>query len=179
MELTITNNWWVLALRGIAGVLFGIAAFLWTGITLVALIALFAAFLFVNGVLAVFAGARGRSWLTVAEGVVAIVAGLITVLLPPVTALALALLIAAWAIITGITQIAAAVRLRSFISNEWLLAGGGILSIVFGVLIVFFPGAGLVAITWVIGAYAFVWGVILFALALRLRGHHGSLIVAP
>jgi uncharacterized membrane protein HdeD (DUF308 family) len=179
MELTITNNWWVLALRGIAGILFGIAAFLWTGITLIALIALFAAYLFVNGVLAVFAGVRGRSWLMVAEGVVGIIAGLVTVLIPALTALALALLIAAWAILTGIAQLAAAVRLRRLISNEWLLAGGGILSIVFGLLITLFPGAGLVAIVWVIGAYTLVWGAILLALGLRLRGHQGRLMVAP
>jgi uncharacterized membrane protein HdeD (DUF308 family) len=179
MELAITSNWWVLALRGVAGILLGIAAFALTGITLVVLIALFAAYLLVDGVLAIVAGTRGRSWLIVAEGALGVVAGLVAVLIPALTALALALLIAAWAILTGIAELAAAIRLRRLISNEWLLAGAGILSIVFGLLIALFPGAGLVAIVWIIGAYALVWGVMLLALAFRLRGHQGRLIVAP
>jgi uncharacterized membrane protein HdeD (DUF308 family) len=179
MELAIASNWWVLALRGVAGIVLGIAAFTLTGITLVVLITLFAAYLFVDGLLAIVAGARGRSWLVVAEGALGVVAGLVGVLFIPLTALALALLIAAWAILTGIAELAAAIRLRRLISNEWLLAGGGILSIVFGLLIALFPGAGLVAIVWIIGAYALVWGVILLALAFRLRGHQGRLMVAP
>jgi uncharacterized membrane protein HdeD (DUF308 family) len=117
--------------------------------------------------------------LIAAEGALGVVAGLVAVLIPALTALALALLIAAWAILTGIAELAAAIRLRRLISNEWLLAGAGILSIVFGLLIALFPGAGLVAIVWIIGAYALVWGVMLLALAFRLRGHQGRLIVAP
>jgi uncharacterized membrane protein HdeD (DUF308 family) len=179
MELAITSNWWVLALRGVAGILLGIAAFALTGITLVVLIALFAAYLLVDGVLAIVAGTRGRSWLIAAEGALGVVAGLVAVLFPALTALGLALLIAAWAILTGVAELAAAIRLRRLISNEWLLAGAGTLSIVFGLLIALFPGAGLVAIVWIIGAYALVWGVMLLALAFRLRGHQGRLILAP
>jgi uncharacterized membrane protein HdeD (DUF308 family) len=179
MESAITGNWWVVALRGVAGIILGIAAFAVTGITLAVLIALFAAYLFVDGVLAILAGSRGRSWLIVAEGVVGVIAGFVAVLFPALTALALAILIAVWAILTGIAELAAAIRLRRMINNEWLLGLSGIISIVFGVLIALFPAAGLVAIVWLIGAYALVWGVLNLALAFRLRGSHGSLMVAP
>jgi uncharacterized membrane protein HdeD (DUF308 family) len=179
MESAITGNWWVVALRGVAGILLGIAAFLVTGITLAVLIALFAAYLFVDGVLAILAGSRGRSWLIVAEGVVGVIAGFVALLFPALTALALAILIAVWAILTGIAELAAAIRLRRMIRNEWLLGLSGIISIVFGVLIALFPGAGLVAIVLLIGAYALVWGVLNLALAFRLRGSPGSLMVAP
>jgi uncharacterized membrane protein HdeD (DUF308 family) len=179
MQSSMTSSWWALALRGVAALALGIAAFALTGITLLVLLAVFVAYLFIDGVFALVAGVGGRSWLLIAEGVLGIAAGVIALVWPNVTLLALALVIAAWAILTGIAELAAAVSLRRVIRNEWLLAVGGLLSIVFGILVALFPAAGLFAVVYVIGAYAVVWGVILLALAFRLRGYHGRPVVAP
>jgi uncharacterized membrane protein HdeD (DUF308 family) len=178
MHSSITLNWWAIALRGVAAILLGIAAFALTGITLLVLLAVFVAYLFIDGVFALVAGVRGRSWILAIEGALGIIVGVIALVWPNVTLLALALLIAAWAILTGIAELAAAVSLRRVIRGEWLLALGGVLSIVFGIVVALFPAAGLFAIVYVIGAYALVWGVILLALAFRLRGYHRTPIVA-
>jgi uncharacterized membrane protein HdeD (DUF308 family) len=178
MHSSITLNWWAIALRGVAAILLGIAAFALTGITLLVLLAVFVAYLFIDGVFALVAGVRVRSWILAIEGALGIIVGVIALVWPNVTLLALALLIAAWAILTGIAELAAAVSLRRVIRNEWLLALGGVLSIVFGIVVALFPAAGLFAIVYVIGAYALVWGVILLALAFRLRGYHRAPIAA-
>jgi len=118
---------------------------------------------------------HGRSWATALQGVVGIAAGVLTFMWPGVTALALVIFIGAWAIVTGIFEIAAAIRLRKVIRGEWLLALSGILSVIFGVLVFAFPGAGAVGIAWILGAYSAAAGIILIALGIRLRS---SLAVA-
>lgn len=178
MDSRITSNWWALGLRGLAAILLGIACFALTGMALVVLIALFAAYLIVDGIFALAAGARSRSWWLGLEGVVGIVAGGLATFFPGLTAVALAILIAAWALVTGVFEIAAAIAIRRVVRNEWMLAVGGVLSIVFGLLMAIFPGAGLVAIIWLIGAYAIVWGVLLIALAFRLRSHGAPRMVS-
>jgi uncharacterized membrane protein HdeD (DUF308 family) len=167
------NGWWLLALRGFAAVVFGVLAFLWPGITLLTLVYLFSAYALVNGVLAFMAAARApqdypRGGL-VFEGILSIAAGVVAFLMPGITALALLVVIAAWAIIGGIVEIVAAVRLRRLIPNEWMLVLAGIASIVFGILMLIWPGAGALAIVWWIGALAIVTGGFIIALAFRLR----------
>jgi uncharacterized membrane protein HdeD (DUF308 family) len=178
LHSTITETWWALALRGIAALLFGLACFLLTGIALIALVALFAAYLLVDGIFAIIAGARSRSWLLALEGVLGIVAGGLAFFYPGITALVLALIIAAWAFVTGLIEIGAAISLRQIVRNEWVLAASGVLSILFAVLMVIFPGAGLVAIVWLIGGYSIVWGALLLGLAFRLRGRRRATMVA-
>jgi uncharacterized membrane protein HdeD (DUF308 family) len=178
VDSRIAANWWAIAVRGLVAVLFGIVCLFLTGATLVVLIAFLAAYLLIDGVFAIVAGARSGSWLLGLEGALGIVAGALAFFYPGITALVLALLIAAWAIVTGIVEIAAAIGLRRVISNEWVLIVGGVLSIVFGVLIAVFPGAGLVAIIWLIGIYAILWGAVLLGLALRLRGRRPSMVPA-
>src|SRR5258705_9784214 len=122
----LTRNWWLLALRGLAAVLFGVLAFIWPGITLVALIFMFGAYALVNGILALVAAARApkgypRFGSLIFEGIMSILTGVIAFVVPGISALALLVLIAAWAIVGGITEIVAAIRLRKVISNEWLL----------------------------------------------------------
>src|SRR5438874_2064527 len=134
------HNWWLLALRGLAAVLFGVLAFIWPGITLLTLIYLFGAYALVNGVLALIVAYRTPKdsrpiGSLIFEGLFSIAAGVVAFLIPSLTALALLSLIAAWAIVTGIIEVVAAVRLRRVISNEWLLALAGIASMVFGVLL--------------------------------------------
>lgn len=179
MDTSISGAWWAIALRGLAAVVLGIACFVLTGIALVALIALFAAYLLVDGAFALVAGLRSRSWFLGVEGVLGLVAGSIGLIYPRVTALVLALLIAGWALITGLLEIGAAISLRRVIRNEWILALSGVLSIVFAVMMAIFPGAGLVAIVWIIGGYGIVFGGLLLGLAFRLRGAQARRIVAP
>lgn len=179
MGMRIAGNWWAILLRGLAALLFGFVCFVLTGATLAILIAFLAAYLLIDGAFAIVAGVRARSWLLGIEGALGIIAGGIAVLYPGLTALVLALIIAGWAIVTGILEIAAAVSLRRVITNEWVLGVSGVLTILFGIVMAIFPGAGLVAIIWLIGGYSVVWGVLLVALAWRLRSHQPSRMGAP
>jgi len=178
METRIGINWWAIVLRGLIAILFGLAALFLTGTTLAALVIVFAALIGVTGIFALVAGALGRSWLLSIEGVLGILVSALTFLYPRVTLIALALLIGAWAILTGILEIWAAILLRRVIAGEWLLAVSGVLSILFGILIAIFPGAGLAAIVWIIGIYAILWGVLLLMLGFRLRNMRGRVVVS-
>jgi uncharacterized membrane protein HdeD (DUF308 family) len=172
----LTRDWWIVALQGVAAILFGILALFWPGITLLALVFLFAAYALVDGVLALMRGFRrigdgGRAdWWRVARGVVGIAAGLIAFALPDITAYALLLVIAAWAIVSGGIELMAAYQLRDVIRGEWLLALDGVVAILFGMALIVFPSAGALAVVWLIGAFAIVSGVILLMIAFRLRG---------
>jgi len=170
----LSRNWWALALRGLAAIVFGLLAFILPGITLTALILLFSAYMLVDGVFAIVAAVRAeerdtRWWLLLAEGVLGVLAGIVAFAWPGLTALALLYLVAAWSIITGILQIVGAIRLRREIEGEWALILGGVLSVVFGVLLAVLPGPGILALLWLIGAYAVVSGVLLIILAFRVR----------
>ena len=174
MRVILARNWWSLVIRGIAAIIFGILTFVWPGITVTALVFLFAGYALVDGVVSLAGAVRAaeahdRWGALLLEGIVGIAAAIATILWPGITALSLVFVIAAWAIITGVAEIAAAVRLRKHIHGEWLLALAGILSILFGVLVVAMPIAGALVIAIWIGAYALVFGVTLVALGFRLR----------
>jgi uncharacterized membrane protein HdeD (DUF308 family) len=176
----LARNWWLLALRGLAGVLFGILAFVWPGITLFVLVYLFGAFAAINGLLSIILAwhaPRGypRFGALMLGGILSIVAGLIAFLLPGLTAFGLLIMIAAWAIVIGIIEIVAAVQLRKVISNEWLLILAGIASLAFGVVLLLYPTAGALVLIWWIGAYALVFGILLMILAFRLHRIFGRL----
>jgi uncharacterized membrane protein HdeD (DUF308 family) len=170
-----TGHWWALALRGVIAVLFGLAALLRPGIALAALILLFGAYALVDGVFAivgVFGGTRSGTprWLLLLEGAVGILAGIIAFVFPGLTAIALLYLVAAWAVITGLAEIAMAIRLRQEITGEWALILGGILSVLFGLLLAVLPGVGILSLIWLIGAYAVVFGALLLITAFQVRG---------
>jgi uncharacterized membrane protein HdeD (DUF308 family) len=175
-----TGHWWALALRGAIAILFGLAALLRPDIALEALILLFGAYALVDGVFAivgVFGGTRGGTprWLLVIEGIAGILAGLIAFVLPGLTAILLLYLIAAWAVITGISEIATAIRLRQEITGEWALIIGGALSIIFGVILaVIGPVAGLLSLVWLIGVYALAFGILMLITAFQVRGRDAS-----
>ncbi len=166
---TIARNWPLILVRGVAAIVFGILCFVWPAISLLALVLLWGIYALVDGVGAIVWGVRSRWWSEAAVGAVSVAAGLIAFLWPGITALALLYLIAAWAIVRGGTEIAAAIRLRRWIENEWLLGLAGIASIVFGVLVALFPGAGALSMVWLIGVFAVVFGALAVAVALRLR----------
>jgi uncharacterized membrane protein HdeD (DUF308 family) len=184
MVALLARNWWLMAIRGVAAILFGIAAFLWPGLTLSVLVLMFGAYALVDGIFAIVAGIMARKeqerwWMMILTGVSGIVVGILTFMWPGITALVLLYFIAAWAILTGIFEIAAAVRLRKEIEGEWLLILAGIASVIFGVLLVIAPGAGALAVTWMIGAYALIFGILLVVLAFRLRSWRDSTIDQP
>src|ERR671921_1256558 len=176
----LSRNWWVLALRGLAAIVFGVLAFLWPSITLFVLVLLFGAYMFVDGIFAIVAAVRAagreaRWWLLLIEGILGVLVGIVTFIWPGLTALALLYLVAAWAIVTGILEIVGAIRLRREIEGEWALILAGVLSVIFGVLLAVIPApAGLLSLTWLIGVYAIVFGVIMLILAFRLRSMAGQ-----
>lgn len=180
----LAKNWWSLVLRGIVAIVAGVLAFVWPGITLVALVFWFAAYALIDGGLALAgafraAEARERWGALLVEGILGILAALITVLWPAITALGLVYVIAAWAVLTGIAEIAAAIRLRRHIRGEWLLALGGIASVIFGFLVAALPLAGALVIALWTGAYLLIFGAVLVTLGIRLRSRRGMLPTGP
>ncbi|MGH8663407.1 MAG: HdeD family acid-resistance protein [Burkholderiales bacterium] len=174
MEQLLSSTWWVLALHGAIALLFGILALIWPGITLLVLISLFAAFALLVGAVTVAGALKHRTmdrgwWLMLLLGLVSLVVGVIAVFQPGATLFALVLLMAANALVTGILEVAVAVRLRKEMEHEWLLALAGVVSIVFGVLVLMFPPAGALALALFVSFYAVATGILLLVLAFRAR----------
>jgi uncharacterized membrane protein HdeD (DUF308 family) len=179
MLTALAENWWLLLLRGIAAIVFGVLAFIWPGVTLALLVLLYGAFALVDGAFALAAAIMGKAgigprWWLAIVGLLGIGAGVLTFLWPGITALVLLVFIAAWSIMSGIFQIIGAIQLRKEIDNEWLLVVAGLISVVFGILLLAWPASGLLALVWLIGAYAVLYGAVLVGLALRLRNHRAA-----
>jgi len=160
--------------RGIVSVIIGIVAFVWPGVTIGTLIVLFALYALLDGAMNLFLGmsrrlGRNPAWGQLLQGVLGILAGIVTFVWPAVTAQLLIFFIGTWAIFNGILQIVAAVRLRKIIRGEWLLALGGAASIIFGLAVIGRPGVALVGLSWSLGIYALLSGILLIALGMRLR----------
>src|SRR5262245_9733498 len=180
MLQTLARNWWAIVLRGVFAVLFGLGTFLWPGVTLAVLVLLYGGYLFVDGIMAILWALARRpegsfSWEVFLAGLASLAAGVVTLLWPGVTAIALLYLIAIWAIIRGVFEILAAFHLRRELSNEWLLALVGAVSILFGVALLVAPVAGALAVLWLIGSFAIVVGILMIALGFRLKGMKNSL----
>jgi uncharacterized membrane protein HdeD (DUF308 family) len=175
METLLARHWWAVGLRGLAAIIFGILALVVPSITIIVLIAFFGAYALVDGIIAVYLAIRGREnnrnwgWLLV-EGIAGILIGILTFRWPGVTGIVLLAFIAAWAIITGIMEIFEAIELRRVLHNEWLLILSGAASVIFGLLLIIFPGTGALAVVALIGIYAIIFGALLLGLAWRLRG---------
>ena len=175
MDDLLSRSWWMLALRGVLALAFGILALIWPGLTLAALVALFAAYALISGVVSILGAIKNRKadrewWLILILGLVSVAAGVISIMQPALTALILVLVMGANALVTGVLDIAVAIRLRKTIEGEWLLIAAGIASIIFGILVFLFPGAGALALVWLISAYAIATGILLLGLAFRARG---------
>jgi uncharacterized membrane protein HdeD (DUF308 family) len=165
----LARNWWLLLIRGILAVLFGLMAFTWPALTLVTLVLLYGAFAFVDGLTAIWVGVRSRTWGLLFFGILGVVIGVYTLFYPRVTAIALLYFIAAWALVRGTFEIVTAIQLRKEISYEWALVISGLISIIFGIVLVANPGAGALAMVVVIGVFALMFGVMMIVLAFRLR----------
>lgn len=175
MAEVLARYWWVVLIRGLAAIAFGVLAFVSPGITLASLILVFGAFALVDGIFSLLAAFSGRKvdedwWLGALRGVLGIGIGVLTFRNPALTALALILYIAAWALASGILEIATAIRLRKVIEGEWLLALAGLASIAFAGLILWAPTAGALAMLWWIAAWAIVMGALLVIESFQLRG---------
>ena len=173
---SLADNWWLFLLRGIAGVTFGVLTFLWPGLTLVALTLLWGAYALSDGIIAIWAafnasgGDAGPRWWLGLSGVVGILAGLVTFFYTGMTTLVLLMFIAIWAVIIGVVQIWGAIALRRVVQHEWLLILNGVLSVVFGVVLMAQPATGALALAWVIGWYAIFFGCLNVAFAFRVKG---------
>jgi uncharacterized membrane protein HdeD (DUF308 family) len=179
MAQNLALNWWTLALRGSFAVLVGLIAFFLPGVTLYALAILFGAYALLDGIVslttAMRTGVHGEHWWAlIFEGLAGVGAAIVTMLWPTITLLALIYIIAAWAIMTGIFEIAAGIRLRKHIANEWLWILAGLASLVFGVMLFAWPMTGAVVVAWWIGGYALIFGILMLILAFRLRSWSGA-----
>ena len=170
----IIRHWWTFVLRGVLAILFGIVAVIWPGLTVATLIVIFGAYLLVDGVFSIGAafvnGGNGRWVQYLLIGVIDVIIGLATLIWPGVTALGLIWFIGIWSVIVGVLQIFGSFRLRQSVGNEiWALVSG-VLAVLVGLYLMVFPGSGAVALVWVIGIYAIVFGAMLMALGFQLRG---------
>ncbi|HET6970993.1 MAG TPA: DUF308 domain-containing protein [Phenylobacterium sp.] len=173
LQRLISQAWWAILLRGLAAVAFGVIAFAWPGISLLSLVFLYGLYALGDGVaalVAAFTSAKGsqRLWY-VLGGVVSLAAGMIAFARPDLTGVTLVILIGAWSIVRGVTEIAAGIALRRIIANEWLLILGGVISILFGLALCAMPAAGALGLLWWIASWAILFGAILTAWAFRLR----------
>jgi uncharacterized membrane protein HdeD (DUF308 family) len=181
MDELLGRAWWMLALRGAAGILFGLLALCWPGFTLLLFVAMFAAYAFIGGVAAISAAIRNRSirtdwWLPLLLGLCMIASGLIAVGAPGVTTLVLITLMGANAIVTGVLDLITWVRLKRRGRTHWLLLFIGSLSVLFGIVVLAVPGAGALALVWMIGTYAIMTGALLLALGLGARNWRGAVL---
>lgn len=177
MNGVMEKAWWVLAVRGVIAIVFGVLALMWPALTLLLLVAMFGAYALLSGAAAVMGAWRVRSaghglgdlWMIVVLGLVAIACGIIAVVWPAITALALVLIMGINAFITGILDIAVAIRHRDTVRHTWLMVLAGIVSIVFGVGVLVFPGAGALALVWLVSIYAIASGILLLAMGIQAR----------
>ncbi len=176
MIRTLAQHWWVLLLRGLVAIAFGLLAYARPGLTIAALVLLWGAYALVDGIFEVVAGVRSKYGTLVFLGVLGIAAGLVTFFWPAITAVTLLYIIAFWAIVAGILQISAAVRLRKEVQGEWLWILSGLCTVILGVLLIARPGAGALSVIWLIGSFAIAWGILLVILAFKLKGHSGRLV---
>ena len=179
MLSSLSRNWWLVLLRGIAAIVFGVLAFVLPGLTLLTLVILYGVYALFDGVVALMAafwadgraGKTGSRWWLAVVGVLGILAGLFTFFWPGITTLVLLFFIGAWSLLNGVFTIVGAIRLRKEIDNEWWLVASGVLSVLFGLGVLIVPGAGALAVVWIIGTYAILFGILLVGFALKLKKH--------
>jgi uncharacterized membrane protein HdeD (DUF308 family) len=175
MLTILARNWWLIALRGVIAILFGVMTFAWPGMTLLTLIYLYGAFALLDGISAMGAAIFAKQhesplWQLILTGLVGIGVGILTFAWPGVTAKVLLVFIGIWAIMKGFFEVIAAIALRKEIENEFFLGLAGVLSVLFGVVLLVRPGVGALGVLWLIGSFAIIFGVLAIIFALRLKG---------
>jgi uncharacterized membrane protein HdeD (DUF308 family) len=165
------RNWWIPVVRGVLGIIFGILVFAYPDTAVTLFVYIFGAYMLVDGIVALgfaFDVRHGRGWM-ILSGIAGIAAGILTFIYPSATAMVLVYIVAAWAIVTGIFELVAAIGWRWVLSDAWMLGLGGVFSIIVGVLLFSSPTAGLMAWAWLIGSYAIIYGVLYVVTGLRLK----------
>ncbi len=171
----LASKWWMFLLRGLCAILFGVVAISWPGAVLLTIALFWGVYALLDGATAVAAavspkGEERPSWPLLMVGVLGLLAGVLTLLWPGLTALLMLYVVAVWAVLRGVFEIAAAVRLRREIDNEWLLGLSGAASVLFGLLVMFQPDAGAAVVVWLLAGFAIAFGIFNIALAFRLKG---------
>lgn len=171
---SISRNWWIMTLRGVVAILFGIMAFAWPGLTAIVLVLLFGAYALIDGIAAVVHSFQMRSmtsnwWILLVEGIAGVIFGILALVWPGVTAITLLYIVAAWAVITGIMEIASAFGLRGSGGFAWALGIAGIVSVIFGIVLFLDAVAGLLALIWLVALYAIIFGILLVVRSFQLR----------
>jgi uncharacterized membrane protein HdeD (DUF308 family) len=174
MREYLSQYWWVFLVRGLFAILFGILAFVLPGITLATLVLVWGIYALADGLIALYGAVTGRThgedrWLLGLQGVIGVAAGLITLFLPAATAIGLLIAIAAWILAIGVLQIYAAIKLRKEIEGEFWLGLSGVVSVLFALFLIARPGEGALALVYIIGIYAIVFGAMLIGFAFRIR----------
>ncbi|MFI6479158.1 HdeD family acid-resistance protein [Nonomuraea sp. NPDC050663] len=168
----LSSVWWLVLIRGIFGIIFGLIALIWTGDALLVLIFVFGAYALVEGVFDLYRGFRGhtdnRGWL-IFIGIVGIIAGIIAFVRPGLAGLTLLYIIAFWAIFAGITGIVAGIRMRKVITNEWMFIVSGALTLLFGILLVIWPLSGALSLVWLLGLLSLIYGIVLVILSFKVK----------
>jgi uncharacterized membrane protein HdeD (DUF308 family) len=172
----LAEYWWIFLLRGFFGIIFGVLAFVMPGLTIASLVLIWGAYAFVDGIFSLWASATGKTkpgdhWLVGLQGFIGLAAGILTLIMPGATALGLLIAIAAYSLVVGVLQIATAIKLREEIEGEFWLGLSGLVSVLFGLFIIARPGEGALAVIWIIGTYAIIFGAFLIAFAFKIRGH--------
>lgn len=174
--ITMARMWWAFLLRGVLAIAAGVFVLLVPGIGLAALILLFAAWMIADGVAELIGAWRTRGqknwWVGILEGIAGMAVGIVAVVVPGLTAVVLLYLVAAWAIVTGVLEIYAAIKLREEITGELWMGLAGLLSVLFGLYLIIFPGAGILSLLWLVGIFAIAFGAAMLLLGWRLRGIH-------
>ena len=165
----LAGRWSTLAIRGVCAIVFGILSFMWPGLSLATLVIIWGVYALIDGGLALMAGLKAKVWSLVFIGLIGVLAGIGAFVYPGMTALVLLYFIAAWAIVTGLLAIYIAIHLRKELTGEWVLALAGVLSVVFGMMLIARPGAGALAVVLLLASYAVAFGVLLLVLAFKLK----------
>lgn len=170
----LARNWWMLLIRGLAAALLGVAVIVWPGLSLDLMVTVFAAYLFVDGIMALIAAVTrrdyGRWWLLALEGVLGVLAGIAAFIFPGAAVATFFYIVVFWALATGVLEIINAVELRKQVDNEWSLILSGAVSILWGILMLAYPGAAILTLLWLFGVLAIAFGVLEVWLAFRVRG---------
>ncbi len=173
---TMSEHWWVVLLRGVLAILFGVLAYTWPGLTALILVTIWGVYALIDGVFGVIAGIRGKWTSLVIMGLLGIAAGLVALLRPGLAAVSLLWVLAIWVIVAGAMQIAAAIRLRKEVQGEWLWILSGLLMVGLGLVFFLRPGAGILSVTWLLASLAILWGILLVMLSFKLKGLKGRMI---
>lgn len=166
--------WWALLLRGLIAIAFGIMALVWPADSLVALALVYGAYVLVDGVFSIIGAFRSDSserWWLVVSGLLSVAAGVVAIAWPGLTVIVLVMIIGFWSIVRGVVEIVAAIRLRKEIPNEWMLVAAGVISVLVGILLAVSPFVGALALIWVVGVWSIAFGLLMIALAFRVRSH--------